>query len=63
MTVELMADFGVEVRRDGYRQFTVRPGVYRARPYAVEGDAMAAGYLWAAAAITAARGRSPMQIL
>lgn len=57
MTLALMADFGVKVERDGYRRFTVPTGVYRARPYAVEGDAMAAGYLWAAAAITGGRVR------
>lgn len=57
MTLNLMADFGVSVERDGYRSFTVPTGPYRARPYAVEGDAMAAGYLWAAAAITGGRVR------
>jgi 3-phosphoshikimate 1-carboxyvinyltransferase len=57
MTLRLMADFGVEVGRDGYTRFEVPTGVYAARPYAVEGDAMAAGYLWAAAAITGGRVR------
>lgn len=57
MTLKLMEDFGVSVRRDGYRRFTVPTGPYRARDYAVEGDAMAAGYLWAAAAITGGRVR------
>lgn len=52
MTIDLMADFGVPVSRDGYQRFTVEPGRYRARDYRVEGDAMAAGYFWAAAAIT-----------
>jgi 3-phosphoshikimate 1-carboxyvinyltransferase len=55
MTLGLMADFGVTVVRDGYRRFEVPLGRYTARPYAVEGDAMAAGYLWAAAAITGGR--------
>ncbi len=57
MTLNLMNDFGVTARRDGYKSFTVPTGVYRARPYDVEGDAMAAGYLWAAAAITGGRVR------
>ena len=57
MTLTLMADFGVTVQRDGYTRFTVPTGVYRARTFEVEGDAMAAGYLWAAAAITGGRVR------
>lgn len=59
MTVDLMADFGVAVVRDGYRSFSVAPGRYRARHYAIEGDAMAAGYFWAAAAITGGRVTIP----
>ena len=55
MTLNLMADFGVEVERDGYASFTVRPAVYKAREYKIEGDAMAAGYFWGAAAITGGR--------
>lgn len=57
MTLKLMADFGVVVARDGYRRFTVLPGAYTARTYDIEGDAMAAGYLWAAAAISGGRVR------
>ena len=57
MTLTLMADFGVTVQRDGYTRFTVPTSVYRARTFEVEGDAMAAGYLWAAAAITGGRVR------
>ncbi len=52
MTVDAMAHFGVTVKRDGYGRFEVTPGSYAARDYRVEGDAMAAGYFWAAAAIT-----------
>lgn len=52
MTIDLMAAFGVIVERDGYRRFTVPRGSYTARHYQVEGDAMAAGYFWAAAAVT-----------
>jgi 3-phosphoshikimate 1-carboxyvinyltransferase len=57
MTVGLMAEFGVEARRDGYSSFTVPSGRYRARPFRIEGDAMAAGYFWAAAAVTGGRSR------
>lgn len=52
MTLGVMREFGVRVERDAYRSFTVTPATYEARDYRVEGDAMAAGYYWAAAAIT-----------
>ncbi len=55
MTLALMGDFGVEVRREGYHRFTVTPGRYRPRDLDIEGDAMAAGYFWGAAAITGGR--------
>lgn len=55
MTLLLMRDFGVTVQREGYQRFTVQPGRYVAREYEVEGDAMAAGYFWAGAAITGGR--------
>ncbi|MEX2540822.1 MAG: 3-phosphoshikimate 1-carboxyvinyltransferase [Trueperaceae bacterium] len=57
MTVCLMADFGVDVRREGYNRFSVPTGRYRGRSFQVEGDAMAAGYFWAAAAVTGGRVR------
>jgi 3-phosphoshikimate 1-carboxyvinyltransferase len=55
ITLKLMQDFGVSVERDGYTSFTVHPQIYKARDYLIEGDAMAAGYFWAAAAITGGR--------
>ena len=55
MTLKLMGDFGVSVERNGYASFTIHPQVYKARDYLIEGDAMAAGYFWAAAAITGGR--------
>ena len=55
MTLRLMQDFGVEVKRDGYSSFEIEPAVYTARDYLIEGDAMAAGYFWSAAAITGGR--------
>jgi 3-phosphoshikimate 1-carboxyvinyltransferase len=57
LTLALMADFGVTVRREGYARFQVTPQRYRAREYRIEGDAMAAGYFWAAAALTGGRVR------
>lgn len=52
MTLGVMRDFGVEAERSGYERFVVRPQRYVARDYQVEGDAMSAGYFWAAAAVT-----------
>lgn len=57
MTLGVMEAFGVSPRRDGYRRFEVAPATYRSRVYRVEGDAMAAGYFWAAAAVTGGRVR------
>jgi len=55
MTLALMAEFGLAVKREGYERFLVTPQRYRPRDYAIEGDAMAAGYFWAAAAVTGGR--------
>jgi 3-phosphoshikimate 1-carboxyvinyltransferase len=55
MTLNLMNDFGVTAERRGYASFTIHPSVYKAQDYLIEGDAMAAGYFWAAAAITGGR--------
>jgi len=57
LTLAVMRAFGVEVERDGYARFTVLPGRYRAQRYRVEGDAMAAGYAWGAAAMAGGRIR------
>ncbi len=52
MTLAVMADFGIEVARDGYRRFAVPCGRYRGRPvFDVESDASAASYFFGAAAI------------
>ena len=60
MTVAMMAEWGVQVERDGYREFRVRAGQrYRARSYAVEPDASSAHYFLAAAALTGGRVRVP----
>ncbi|MDZ7707188.1 MAG: 3-phosphoshikimate 1-carboxyvinyltransferase [Trueperaceae bacterium] len=59
MTIGVMEAFGVSVVRDGYAAFDVAPSRYHARAYEIEADAMAAGYFWAAAAVTGGRVRTP----
>ena len=68
MTTATMAAFGIDVVRDGYRRFEVRPGQrYRGRVHAIEPDATAASYFFAAAAVAGGRvrvegiGRSSVQ--
>lgn len=52
MTLSIMADFGVNVERDGYKRFTTRPALYSPRSnYPIESDASAASYFFAAPAI------------
>lgn len=52
MTLEVMAQFGVEVDQATRGVYRVRPQFYRARRYDIEPDASAASYFFAAAAIT-----------
>lgn len=53
ITLDIMQTFGVSVKNESYRKFTVKAGQrYRARNYAVEGDASSASYFFAAAAVT-----------
>ncbi len=53
MTLAVMAAFGVAVEHEGLRRFTVPSGRgYRGREYAIEPDASAASYFFAAAAVT-----------
>lgn len=52
MTIGMMELFGAQVERDGYERFRVPGNVYEGRELHIEGDAMAAGYFWAAAAVT-----------
>jgi 3-phosphoshikimate 1-carboxyvinyltransferase len=53
MTLRLMADWGVAIRREGPTRFTVPAGQrYAARTYGVEPDASSASYFFAAAALT-----------
>ena len=52
MTIAVMAQWNVQVERDGYRSFRVRGGQrYRPQAYAIEPDASSAHYFWAAAAL------------
>jgi 3-phosphoshikimate 1-carboxyvinyltransferase len=56
MTLAVMAAFGVEVEKEDLRRFVVPAGrLYQGRPYAIEPDASAASYFFAAAAITGGR--------
>ncbi len=52
MTLEVMESFGVRIGNHDFRRFNVKPSVYHGRPYAIEPDASAASYFFAAAAIT-----------
>ena len=51
MTVAVMESFGAEVQRPDGHTFVVAPGGYQAANYAIEPDASAASYFFAAAAI------------
>ena len=54
MTASTMQAFGVELRNNGYRRFSVPPGQrYQGCQYAIEPDASAASYFFALAAVTA----------
>jgi 3-phosphoshikimate 1-carboxyvinyltransferase len=55
MTVAVMAAFGVEVEQPDERTWVVEPQGYRATSFAVEPDASAASYCFAAAAVAGGR--------
>jgi 3-phosphoshikimate 1-carboxyvinyltransferase len=58
MTVEVLRAFGAHVEvLDGGRRYVVAPGPLRARAWAIEPDASAASYAFAAAAVTGGRVR------
>lgn len=57
LTLATMESFGVRVDRDGPRRFTVPNHGYGAADLAIEPDASAASYFFAAAAITGGRVR------
>lgn len=53
MTIDIMAKLGVDIKRNGYNEFTISGQQnYRAGSFYVEPDCSQAGYFWAAAAIT-----------
>jgi len=52
MTLEVMELFGVRIGNHGFKRFNVETSLYQGRPYAIEPDASAASYWFAAAAIT-----------
>jgi 3-phosphoshikimate 1-carboxyvinyltransferase len=53
MTLAVMEEFGIRVEaNDALNSFRIPQGIYRAREYAIEGDASNASYFYAAAAIT-----------
>lgn len=52
MTVEVMREFGIEVERESYKRFVVKPGCYTPLgTYTIESDASAASYFFAAPAL------------
>jgi 3-phosphoshikimate 1-carboxyvinyltransferase len=55
MTLAVMNAFGVSIAEKGNRKFNITPQKYQARRYAIEPDASAASYWFAAAAITGGR--------
>ena len=56
LTLALMAEFGAEIERPGDNAIRVAaPRPYAAGVHRVQGDATAASYFWAAAAVTAGR--------
>lgn len=58
MTLEVMENFGIEIHRREYTDFSVPGGqAYAGGTYAVAPDASQAGYFWAAAAVTGATVR------
>jgi 3-phosphoshikimate 1-carboxyvinyltransferase len=52
LTLDVMADFGIEVQREGYVNFHVKPDKYRSPgDYPIESDASAASYFFAVPAV------------
>jgi len=52
MTLAMMKDFGINIERDNYSQFTIQPAGYSPfSTYGIESDATAASYFFAAPAI------------
>lgn len=52
MTLAVMQAFGVEAQQENWTRLSIPRGEYRGADYAIEPDASAASYFWAAAAVT-----------
>ncbi|MFO0960253.1 MAG: 3-phosphoshikimate 1-carboxyvinyltransferase [Isosphaeraceae bacterium] len=52
MTIAVMAEFGHRIAQHKFQKFSVEPGSYTGRRFAIEPDASAASYFFAAAAVT-----------
>lgn len=52
MTLAVMRSFGVVSQRENWSRLSIPRGEYRGVDYAIEPDASAASYFWAAAAVT-----------
>ena len=63
MTLNMMARFGIEARRDAWSRFDVPAGSYRSPgEIYVEGDASSASYFLAAGAIAGLAGGGPVRV-
>ena len=53
ITIDVMEQYGVRVKRNGYAGFMILSGQkYRPSRFVIQGDASSASYFWAAAAVT-----------
>ena len=52
MTLDLMSEFGIEVKNQNFKKFTIKPGIYKSKNITIEGDASSSVYFWAIAAAT-----------
>ena len=53
ITIDVMEQYGVRVKRNGYAGFMIPSGQkYRPSRFVIQGDASSASYFWAAAAVT-----------
>jgi 3-phosphoshikimate 1-carboxyvinyltransferase len=59
MTAQAMRAFGVTLEIEDFKRFRVAPGAYTGTHYAIEPDASAASYFFAAAAVTGGRVTVP----
>jgi len=63
MTLNMMARFGIDTRRDGWSRFDIPGGNYRSPgEIYVEGDASSASYFLAAGAIAGLAGGGPVRV-